>query len=1022
MPGDKRDKDPTGKDQADGPSGKSSGPDKPQAPEGDGLEFDAALKRVLDSAREEEDDSAPVGEFGETVFQEQIELDPKDAEQPPAAAPPGTETRVRKPFEAPEKQAAEVSDQAADKSEDDSEETRVLQPLPPEAGDDVHPSADNQPAPEQEPTKVLKPLPQDESSTPAADDGEEEPEQEETRVLKPLPDEPEDLGETEEANPEETVFQSVIELEPDPVVDPKPEPAVRKPAPKPRPAATPKQPKPAKPTVDPEPARAAPVASSTMVMTGLPPQAPEEAQSQTGSQETKTRAAASSSSKPVFGNSRLWLAGGGGLVVVMVVVGMMMAGVFESSGDSSGDGQPVSQEDQLIKLHRETTNRAGELSSRLMAVLTESKTTRDQLLEIEIQFDGADEAQAELLQEQRDKLIQASSMLIEKAKLIQDHVLRDGDFEELQALQSSVLEQTTPAERRVIVARLEAINARLKNADLQREQLEQALESRSQYQSVMARWRSYGFSWPLSDEDRTRIDEVAPDRDPLVDPGNRAGDLLAEGRFAEAQVLWSDGETSMQKLIEKVAGSTAMSETRVQTLLLSAELAMEENHLTSPKDDNAFAYYMDVLEIDPDSESARNGFGRIITAYGLLLESALASGKLGLAEDFLRQSRMVAGSVPGVDAAPVNAMNRRLETFKEQRREQRLNTARIDFQSADAANDYLRLASVLERVQRLAPDSELAGQVRAAMSRVQMLAGRTFADELRGLRASGPDMIVLPTGRFSMGESGRQFARILGAARNEAPAHEVVISQSFSLSKTEISVAQFKTFVDASGYQTDAERSGYATVLTGEGVQRVQGRNWRQDYLGRPADADSPVIHVSWDDAQAYASWLSAATRNSYRLPSESEFEFALRSGVSERFLWGGGDLTSGRGNLNGQDDSPPASWSRRPSARGDLRRYQDGYFGTSAVASFSPNSYGLYDMLGNVSEWTQDCYQDSHKDKDSRQGPREQAACTTRVVRGSDWAGDAASLRLSYRQGVNSATTSNRIGFRVARDFNSKP
>ena len=175
-----------------------------------------------------------------------------------------------------------------------------------------------------------------------------------------------------------------------------------------------------------------------------------------------------------------------------------------------------------------------------------------------------------------------------------------------------------------------------------------------------------------------------------------------------------------------------------------------------------------------------------------------------------------------------------------------------------------------------------------------------------------------------------------------------------------------------------------------------------------------PVLHVSAKDAGAYVEWLSAQSGRRYRLPSEAEFEYAFRAGSSARYPWGEGVPPEGAGNMTGTLDQSPGGrrWGNA------FPNYGDGYWGPAPVASFSPNSWGVHDLAGNVSEWMGDCWHASY-----RRAPGDGSAwfnpgCRDQVIRGGSWASSPAQTRASWRALASVDTTNARIGFRVARDL----
>ncbi|MEO6263405.1 MAG: formylglycine-generating enzyme family protein [Luteimonas sp.] len=289
--------------------------------------------------------------------------------------------------------------------------------------------------------------------------------------------------------------------------------------------------------------------------------------------------------------------------------------------------------------------------------------------------------------------------------------------------------------------------------------------------------------------------------------------------------------------------------------------------------------------------------------------------------------------------------------------------------------------------------------------------GQAFTDAL-GLGARGPEMVVVPHGGYRMGAQDDE----VDAADSEKPAHYVRFDRGFAMSRTEVTVDEFRRFVVASGYRPTATRRGLSLVYeerSGNFVRR-SGIDWQSAYDGTHAGVDLPVLHVSARDAEAYAEWLGKQSGERYRLPSEAEFEYVLRAGSNGRFPWGDGPPLAGFGNLTGANDDSPGGrhWGNAFSG------YGDGFWGPAPVARFKANAYGLHDLAGNVSEWVADCWHDGY-----RRAPDDGAAwlnpgCRTRVVRGGAWASSPAQTRAAWRTPAGVETTNARIGFRVVREL----
>ncbi|AWH54064.1 serine/threonine kinase [Stenotrophomonas sp. ESTM1D_MKCIP4_1] len=288
--------------------------------------------------------------------------------------------------------------------------------------------------------------------------------------------------------------------------------------------------------------------------------------------------------------------------------------------------------------------------------------------------------------------------------------------------------------------------------------------------------------------------------------------------------------------------------------------------------------------------------------------------------------------------------------------------------------------------------------------------GQVFSDALRD-GGRGPQMIVVPHGGFQMGAGDTEP----GATDAERPSHYVRFERGFAMAITEVTVNDFARFVKATNARPRATRRGHSVVYderSGNFIRR-SGVDWRSDYDGSQAMGNSPVMHVSVRDAENYATWLSEQTGRSYRLPSEAEFEYAMRGGNSGRYAWGDAGLPpEGSGNYTGSRDVSPSGRHWQNAFVG----YGDGWWGPAPVGTFRANAFGLHDLSGNLSEWVADCWHASY-----RRAPADGAAwfnpgCRARVIRGGNWANAPEQTRAAWRQSQDSDTTSARIGFRLVR------
>ena len=229
-----------------------------------------------------------------------------------------------------------------------------------------------------------------------------------------------------------------------------------------------------------------------------------------------------------------------------------------------------------------------------------------------------------------------------------------------------------------------------------------------------------------------------------------------------------------------------------------------------------------------------------------------------------------------------------------------------------------------------------------------------------------PEMVVIPAGRFMMGRLAEETGRDA-----ELPRHSVTIAQPFALAKHAVTFDEWDAFVATDG-------TAYKPADKGWG----RGRQ--------------PVINVSWEDAQAYAAWVSDKTGKLYRLPSEAQWEYAARAGTTTRYPWGD---APGKNQANFSKSGSP--WSDRQ---------------TAPVGGFPPNQFGLCDMIGNVWEWTQDCWNDNYNGAPEDGNAWEAGNCGVRVVRGGSWSSSAGNVRVAFRFRFKPAFRDINLGFRLAR------
>lgn len=294
------------------------------------------------------------------------------------------------------------------------------------------------------------------------------------------------------------------------------------------------------------------------------------------------------------------------------------------------------------------------------------------------------------------------------------------------------------------------------------------------------------------------------------------------------------------------------------------------------------------------------------------------------------------------------------------------------------------------------------------------------SDFARARSGSTEGMRQLAGGEFLMGTDGDYGFREDG----EGPAHAVKLDP-FWIDTTCVTNEQFNAFVNATGFKTEAEKFGWSFVFFGhltpqqqasaarlrvlgsEWWVRIDGATWRHPE-GPGSNIkkrwDYPVVHVSWNDARAYAAWAGK------RLPTEAEWEYAARGGLTQkRFPWGNELEPEGRHRMNvWQGDFPTHNTCA------------DGHYGAAPARSFKPNGYGLYNMTGNVWEWCWDWFDAGYYKVSPQQNPTGPATGERRVMRGGSYLCHASYCN-RYRTDARSSNTpdagATNLGFRCVRD-----
>ena len=268
-------------------------------------------------------------------------------------------------------------------------------------------------------------------------------------------------------------------------------------------------------------------------------------------------------------------------------------------------------------------------------------------------------------------------------------------------------------------------------------------------------------------------------------------------------------------------------------------------------------------------------------------------------------------------------------------------------------------------------------------------------------------LCLVPAGGFPMGSSSELIASLVaeskqrqdkdyaqGRLHSEMPRHPVQLTRPFDISAMEVTVAQFRQFIESSGYRTDIERNGQGYGRLDSKWQRDPRFNWAN--LGSVVlDESWPVVNISYYDAQTFCRWLSEREGERYRLPSEAEWEFACRAGSSAAWLCG--------------DDAAELT---------EYAVYGPGTMSMTVVGTMRPNAFGLFDTSGNVWEWCLDWYSTDYYARSPTANPSGPRQGELRVVRGGSFVNLPSLQRCATRQGQLPDRGRQSIGFRVVREI----
>ncbi|MFO1434352.1 MAG: SUMF1/EgtB/PvdO family nonheme iron enzyme [Candidatus Competibacteraceae bacterium] len=422
-----------------------------------------------------------------------------------------------------------------------------------------------------------------------------------------------------------------------------------------------------------------------------------------------------------------------------------------------------------------------------------------------------------------------------------------------------------------------------------------------------------------------------------------------------------EAETAIQRLQAQLQRTNLLA--RFNTYLQARELAGKPGD-----NNNALAVLQELAAVDPQDAFIAKGKRQLALAYAEMARESLTQHNYSAARSHLAQGEKIMTGLKELTglAQEINAAETGEHDAATYAQAQRLNT-RAAYQT------YLANCE---------PTCGHRQEAQAALQ--QLLAApapadsRVFRDQLAG-GGQGPEMVRISAGTFAMGSPPVETGRL----RDEA-IHQVRIGKAFAIGRYEVTFEEYDRFAAATGHPKPADQGW--------------GRERR------------PVILVSRQDALAYTDWLSSQTGQRYRLPTEAEWEYAARAGTSTARYWGNnpnqGCDYANAADLKGQ--TLFTGWT--------AMQCQDNYIYTASVGSYQPNAFGLYDMLGNVLEWTCSAYDEAYQGGEQTcAGP---AVTVPVVARGGSWSDEPAGVRAADRYKVDPQSQEYYLGFRVARDL----
>ena len=273
---------------------------------------------------------------------------------------------------------------------------------------------------------------------------------------------------------------------------------------------------------------------------------------------------------------------------------------------------------------------------------------------------------------------------------------------------------------------------------------------------------------------------------------------------------------------------------------------------------------------------------------------------------------------------------------------------------------------------------------------------------------SCPEMIVIPSGRGVIGSTQAE----LGSRPTERPRHFIAIREAWAVSRFPVLRGQFEDFIRETEYRYGrgcwAERGGQWALFEDRSVVKP----------GFPQNDRHPAVCISWADAKAYVKWLSSKTGKKYRLLTEREREYVSRAGTRGAYWWGN-TVRPELANYDKRDRKAVSEGiAESQYAPNTADRGANVPVGTVTVDTHPPNPWGVFQVHGNIGEWTEDCWKRNYRKNSGDASAIRDGDCARRVLRGGGWSYWPSDIRAAYREAAPMSDRYSHVGFRVARSI----